>query len=128
MRRLAPILAIAALALVGCTSSAGTEPEPEQTEAPASPPRASAEDEAAYLEKLVASMPPGADSEDSRAAVLEMGYQLCDSARASGGTTADAAQALIDNLDPDSNGWMLMMGTALLSGEYSGEYLCPEQG
>lgn len=125
------VVAVAALILTGC--SAGPEqtstPAPSETSSSAPTPepiKAGADAEAAYISALVASMPPGADSADTRAAVLDLGYRMCENARDQGGTTTEMAQVYIDALDPEDESWMLMMGTALLAGKHAGEQLCPE--
>lgn len=126
MKRIA-IVAAVVFTLVGCSAAEPVEPAPEApaVEPAPEPTSASPEAEAAYLDKLVASMPPGVDSPEARSAVLEMGYRFCDSAAKLGTSTAEAAQVYIDALDTQADGYMLMMGTALLGGQYAGEYLCP---
>lgn len=70
-------------------------------------------------------MPEESKNAKNEAAVLDLGYTLCEVAEAEGITTADAAQMHIDLLDPKSEGWMLNMSVALLAGKASGEILCP---
>src|SRR5690606_22112978 len=96
---LATVSLVAAAALVGCSASSEVEAAPAQAEA-VEPARIKAREdaEAGYLAGLVASMPPGAGSEESRAAVLDLGYGMCDSARENRTTTEETAQLYNDAL------------------------------
>lgn len=122
------LVALLSLGLVSCSSN--SEPDMNQSDAEVdisaeSEPVRDVAGEAAFLEAVYSTVPEESKNAKNEAAVLDLGYSLCEVAEAEGITTGEAAQMHIDLLDPNSEGWMLNMSVALLAGKASGEILCP---
>lgn len=136
--KLAVALVVTLLLLTGC-SAQSAPPAAESSElSPSTPaeaevmdesiytPRATDEDEAAYLDAVYESLPERFKSAELEADTLALGHTFCEWAAEYGITTDESAQAHIDTLDKNDPGWMYSMTLALLAGKKSGELFCPE--